>query len=68
MYVSMCDICAWYFVCVCVWHQDVPTDIQHGWSDLPAHSFDSAEGKNCFIALVELAAGIYILLYLFGYK
>lgn len=31
---------------ICVWQQDVQTDVQHGWSDLSSHSFDSSEGKN----------------------
>lgn len=43
--VSMCEIRVWYFY-LFVWQQDVQTDIQHGWSDLSSHSFDSSEGKN----------------------
>lgn len=35
----LCDIF------ICVWQQDVQTNLQHGWFNLPSHSSDSSEGK-----------------------
>lgn len=55
LYIYMCEISV---IFLCVWQQDVQTDIQHGWSDLPSHSSDSSEGNEV------LASGkMYILVY-----
>lgn len=52
------------FICVCVC-QDVQTDIQHGWSDLPSYRFDCIEGKTCFITAVLSAGNDNFLINLF---